>query len=113
MLFITGLILATTYFSLNRPIRQFTLLIAFCIGIAQACALMPGISRSGITISVALLLGIRHQDAAKFSFFMAIPALLGAGLFEVAKIDHMKLDENGRFTNKWRHGFFSERLEEI
>ena len=90
MLFITGLILATTYFSLNRPIRQFTLLIAFCIGIAQACALMPGISRSGITISVALLMGIRHQDAAKFAFFMAIPALLGAGLFEVVKIDHMK-----------------------
>ena len=90
MLFITGLILATTYFSLNRPIKKFTLLIAFCIGIAQACALMPGISRSGFTISVALFMGIRSQDAAKFAFFMAIPVLFGAGILQMNKIVNLQ-----------------------
>ena len=90
MLLITGLVLFSTYFSLNRPIREFTIFIAFCIGIAQACALMPGISRSGFTISVALFMGIRSQDAAKFAFFMAIPVLFGAGILQMNKIVNLQ-----------------------
>jgi len=90
MLFITGLILAASYFSIKRPIRKFTFLISFCIGISQAFALLPGISRSGITISFALLMGIKHHEAAKFSFFMAIPVLLGAGLLQMIRIDHLE-----------------------
>ena len=90
MLFITGLILATTYFSLNGPMRQFTLFIAFCIGMAQAFALFPGISRSGITISAALLMGIKHREAAKFSFLLAFPILLGACFRQMIKIDNLE-----------------------
>ena len=52
---------------------------AFLIGVAQAVALMPGISRSGITIVVALLLGYNFKKALKFSFYLAIPILLFAG----------------------------------
>ena len=48
------------------------------MGFAQIIALFPGISRSGITICIALLLGYNQKSAAKFSFFMFIPALLGA-----------------------------------
>lgn len=55
---------------------------AFVIGVAQAVAILPGISRSGSTISVALLLGIRSDRAARFSFLMSIPAICGATVLE-------------------------------
>ena len=48
------------------------------IGLAQACAIIPGISRSGMTISAALISGVSNKEAAKFSFLLAIPAILGA-----------------------------------
>ncbi len=51
---------------------------AFWIGVAQGVALLPGISRSGSTILAGMLLGIKKEDAAKFSFLIAIPAVLGA-----------------------------------
>jgi undecaprenyl-diphosphatase len=53
------------------------------VGIAQAVAILPGISRSGFTISSALLLGISRENAARFSFLLAIPAILGATLLHV------------------------------
>jgi undecaprenyl-diphosphatase len=59
---------------------------AFAIGIAQAIALVPGISRSGITISAGLLLGITREAAARFSFLLAAPTIAGAGLFEVYRL---------------------------
>jgi undecaprenyl-diphosphatase len=90
MLMITGLVVGSTYFVKNRSRREFTYMIVLYIGIAQAFALFPGISRSGITISVALLMGIKHHEAAKFSFFMAIPALLGASLIQMIKIDNLQ-----------------------
>lgn len=52
---------------------------AIAIGIAQATALLPGMSRSGITISGGLLVGLRRSDAARFSFLLATPVILGAG----------------------------------
>ncbi len=85
MLFITGIVIASTYFIPQKDIRNISIQIAICIGLAQACALMPGISRSGFTISIALILGVQHYEATKFSFFMAIPALLGAGVFQIIK----------------------------
>ena len=88
MFMITGIIVGSTYFSKNRPKREIVLIIAFCIGIAQSFALLPGISRSGITISLALIIGIQHKEAAKFAFFMAIPVLFGAGLLQVISIEH-------------------------
>jgi len=89
-LLINGFILASTYFSLNRSIKQFTLFIACIIGLFQIFALLPGISRSGITISTAMLLGIKHDQATKFSFFLAIPVLLGAGIFQLFNVESFR-----------------------
>ena len=52
------------------------------IGVAQALALFPGISRSGITISAGLFLGLEREAAARFSFLMAMPVIAGAGLWK-------------------------------
>ena len=82
MFCLTGLFLVSTYFFIGKNIKKISLQIAICIGLAQACALMPGISRSGLTISIALMMGVQHYEAAKFSFFMAIPILLGAGFLQ-------------------------------
>ena len=87
MLMITGVVVGSTYFFQNRPIKEFVPLKALCIGVCQVFALMPGISRSGLTISVALIMGIQHEKAAKFAFFMAIPVLFGAGLLQLITID--------------------------
>ncbi len=62
----------------TRSDRSLTMTEAVWIGCAQAVALVPGVSRSGITISMALLLGLRRPDAARFIFLLAIPAILGA-----------------------------------
>ncbi|MHB9863217.1 undecaprenyl-diphosphate phosphatase [Streptomyces sp. YIM S03343] len=52
-------------------------------GLCQACALVPGVSRSGATISGGLFMGYRREAAARYSFLLAIPAVLGSGVFEV------------------------------
>jgi undecaprenyl-diphosphatase len=59
---------------------------ATLIGFAQAASLLPGISRSGATISTGLFLGIRGQEAVRFSFLLAIPAIFGAGLFQLYQV---------------------------
>jgi undecaprenyl-diphosphatase len=56
---------------------------ALIIGIAQAMALVPGVSRSGATICMALIIGMQRSEAARFSFLMSIPAVGGAGILEV------------------------------
>ena len=56
---------------------------AFGIGVAQAAALVPGISRSGVSISAGLFLGLDRASAARFSFLMATPVTAGAALFEI------------------------------
>jgi undecaprenyl-diphosphatase len=66
----------------TRGERTLTMAEAFWIGCAQAVALVPGVSRSGITITVALLLGLRRPEAARFVFLLAIPAILGAAASE-------------------------------
>ena len=62
----------------TRTDRTLTMTEAVWIGCAQAVALIPGVSRSGITIAAALLVGLRRPDAARFIFLLAIPAILGA-----------------------------------
>ncbi len=57
-----------------------------CIGLAQACALIPGISRSGATIAAARFRGWKWMEAAKFSFLLAVPTILGGQLLETAKL---------------------------
>lgn len=56
------------------------------VGLAQMFAIFPGVSRSGITVSSALLMGVKKSDALMFSFFLAYPAILGATLFELDTI---------------------------
>lgn len=61
---------------------------ALLIGLFQATALFPGISRSGATIVGGLLVGLRHEDAARFSFLLATPIIMGAAVLEVPKLLH-------------------------
>ncbi len=77
MLLITAVLLAVTYFAKDGT-KKISFLHAIVIGIAQAIAVMPGISRSGATISTALLLKNKKSEAAKFSFLMVIIPVLGA-----------------------------------
>ncbi len=76
MLFITALLLALTYFAKPKN-KSISFRDAFVIGIAQACAVLPGISRSGATIATALMLKNKREDAARFSFLMVLLPILG------------------------------------
>ena len=67
----------------RKGIKKITYLNAFEIGIAQGVATIPGISRSGATISACLMLGIKKETAVKYSFIMSIPAVLGAAVLEL------------------------------
>ena len=66
----------------GRGLATITYRDAVLIGLAQTLALVPGVSRSGATICMALLLGFTRSDAARFSFLLSIPAIAGAGIFE-------------------------------
>ncbi|MDO6565353.1 undecaprenyl-diphosphate phosphatase [Amphritea sp. 1_MG-2023] len=65
-----------------RPLEKITLKDGVIIGVAQAIALIPGTSRSGITITAGLMLGLNRQSAARFSFLLSIPIIIGAGLLK-------------------------------
>jgi len=67
-------------------VGRVTFPIAFGIGVAQAVALVPGISRSGISISAGLFAGLTREAAARFSFLMATPVTAGAGVWEALKL---------------------------
>jgi undecaprenyl-diphosphatase len=69
-------------------LRQLTWLGAFIIGCTQAAALIPGISRSGSTMVGGLMLGLHHKESAHFSFLIATPVILGAGVLEVPHLLH-------------------------
>ena len=81
---ITGAILWWTDLAGPRPrgLDDLTPIIAVGIGLAQAIALLPGISRSGLTIAAALALGLRRRWAAEYSFFIAIPTILAGSLVQ-------------------------------
>jgi len=70
----------------DRDIKQVGLKHAGLLGLAQALALIPGVSRSGATISMGLFLGMTREAATRFAFLLAIPAVVGAGLFELKEI---------------------------
>ena len=68
---------------------------ALIIGIAQACALIPGISRSGATITFGVFRGLRGETAARFSFLLSVPAIIGATIFESRYFGAATTDEVG------------------
>ncbi|RDI67918.1 undecaprenyl-diphosphatase [Nocardia pseudobrasiliensis] len=70
----------------SKPLNELNLRDALCYGFAQALALIPGVSRSGGTISAGLALGYTREAAARYSFLLAIPAVLASGLLELTKI---------------------------
>ncbi|WP_407454069.1 undecaprenyl-diphosphatase UppP [Methanobrevibacter sp.] len=87
-LFVTGTIL---YLSQRMPggninLNNITKKEALFMGLAQACAVLPGLSRSGTTISAGLVAGLDKEFAAKFSFILSIPAIFGAFIFQLKDI---------------------------
>ncbi len=86
MLLLTALLLTFSYYAKPRQKDNISLRDAFIIGIAQACAVMPGLSRSGSTIATGLILGNKKELMAKFSFLMVIPPILGEALLDVVKM---------------------------
>lgn len=85
--------LADRWGSKLRPIDQLGGARALGIGLAQALALFPGISRSGISIAGGLFAGLDRESAARFSFLMAAPIIAGAGIFEARKLVAGGLDQ--------------------
>jgi undecaprenyl-diphosphatase len=77
--------------SKKRKMEDITFVDALLIGLSQALAIIPGVSRSGATITTSRLLGIDRPDAANFSFLMATPIIAGAGLLEARKLLHAGL----------------------
>lgn len=86
MLLLTALLLAFSYYAKPRQKEKISLRDAFIIGLAQACAVMPGLSRSGSTIATGLLLGNKKEHLAQFSFLMVIPPILGEALLDALKM---------------------------
>lgn len=83
----------------DLTLAQMTMGMAVIIGLSQAVALIPGTSRSGITMATALLLGLHRKDAARFSFLLSIPIILLSGLYEGVGL--LSLEQSAR-DNLWR-----------
>ncbi len=70
----------------DKDVKDITLRDAALMGVAQACALVPGVSRSGATLSMGRFLGYDRESATRYAFLLAIPAVVGAGVFELKEI---------------------------
>ncbi|MBP5380503.1 MAG: undecaprenyl-diphosphate phosphatase [Bacteroidaceae bacterium] len=84
-LLITATLLIFSYYAKPRQKENISLWDAFVIGVAQAVAVLPGLSRSGSTIATGLLLGNKKENLAQFSFLMVIPPILGEALLDIMK----------------------------
>ena len=109
MLIITSLLLSFTYY-FKRTEGNISFNKAIIIGIAQAVAVLPGISRSGSTIAMAIVLGIDKEKAAKFSFLMVLLPILGASCKELLDGG---LDTNNLLTKEMLIGFLSAFISGI
>ena len=87
-LIVFGLVLAAAerYGQQRRQLQQLTVTDGVVMGLAQAMALVPGVSRSGGTISAGLFLGLTRPTAVRYSFLLAIPAVIAAGLFQIPDV---------------------------
>jgi undecaprenyl-diphosphatase len=74
----------------ERPMDSLSLRDALIIGFGQALALVPGVSRSGITLAFAMAIGLRRESAARFSFLLSIPAVAAAAVFELPTLVHSR-----------------------
>ena len=83
---LTALLLTFSYYYRPRQKKELSKKDAFIIGLAQACAVLPGLSRSGSTIATGLLLGDNKAKLAQFSFLMVIPPILGEALLDGVKM---------------------------
>ena len=86
MLLVTAALLTFSYYAKPRIKQNISWKDALIIGVAQACAVMPGLSRSGSTIATGLLLGNKKESLAQFSFLMVIPPILGEALLDTMKM---------------------------
>ena len=86
MLIVTALLLTFSYYAKPRAKENISIKDAFIIGLAQAVAVLPGLSRSGSTIATGLLLGNNKARLAQFSFLMVIPPILGEALLDTVKM---------------------------
>jgi undecaprenyl-diphosphatase len=89
------LALAEIYSRHKRTLDHATLKDAMIIGLAQIGALIPGVSRSGATLTAALFLDFKRAEAARFSFLLGVPAIAGAGAKELWELHKAHLDAHG------------------
>ncbi|MCR9010922.1 undecaprenyl-diphosphate phosphatase [Gabonibacter chumensis] len=87
MLLVTALLLTFAYYAKPREKADVSYKDAFVIGLAQACAVLPGLSRSGSTIATGILLGNKKEIVAKFSFLMVLIPILGEAMLDLVKGD--------------------------
>jgi len=87
MLIVTGILLGSTVL-VRLKTGNLTLLKSILIGISQSISLLPGMSRSGATISTGLLLGVKPESVADFSFIMVLPVIFGASLVKGLELIH-------------------------
>ena len=92
MLLVTALLLTLSKYLQRANTKPIGYRNAFIIGVAQAIAVMPGLSRSGSTISTGLILGNHRDEVAKFSFLMVIIPILGAAVLDIAKGEFSTVD---------------------
>jgi len=78
-----------------RSYHEMKLMDALMVGLAQAGALIPGVSRSGSTLTAALFLGFKREEAARFSFLLGLPAIAAAGIKELLELHKAGLDAHG------------------
>lgn len=97
MLFVTAGFLSLTYFIKKEGKKRVPLPDAFIMGIAQALAVLPGISRSGATISAGVLLGNKRADVARFSFLMVLIPIIGANILALKDVGGL----NGLSESLW------------
>jgi undecaprenyl-diphosphatase len=113
MLLVTSVLLAAAHFIKKRE-RSIGYLDAFIIGIAQAIAVIPGISRSGSTIATGLMIGNKKDEIAKFSFLMVLIPVVGANVLEIITQD-VKINSTGMgivaigFVTSFISGYFACR----
>jgi undecaprenyl-diphosphatase len=96
---VMGFLLAIAEFAARhvRRVEDMKLRDAFVVGVAQVGALIPGVSRSGSTLTAALFQGFTREEAARFSFLLGIPAIALAGLHEIVTLIHAHLDGQAWF----------------